>query len=106
MEEMSELLASGLEFDAVFCGNDHIGLGAIETLGAAGIRIPDDVALIGVDNWEGTVVDQEGFRQLASVDPELMQLGRLAAANLLQAEPAPGEHYSVPTLFPGPSTQR
>ena len=103
---MAELLASGAEFDAVFCGNDHEALGALETCAAAGIRVPDDIALVGVDNWEGTVVDQNGLRQLTSVDPELMELGRLAAANLLTSERTPGEHYTTPSLVVGPSSVR
>ncbi|MGN6128613.1 MAG: LacI family DNA-binding transcriptional regulator [Humibacter sp.] len=103
---MTELLQSGAEFDAVFCGNDHIALGAMETCAAAGIRIPDDIALIGVDNWEGTVVDQDGSRQLTSVDLELMELGRLGAASLTTSEHTPGEHFSTPTLALGPSSRR
>lgn len=101
---MMELIASRAEFDAVFCGNDHTALGAMEACASAGIRVPHDVALVGVDNWEGTVVDQNGTRQLTSVDPELMELGRLAAANLLTPERIPGEHYTAPSLVVGPST--
>ena len=104
-QAMTELLASGAEFDGVFCGNDHAALGAMEACRAAGIRAPEDVALVGVDNWEGTVVDQDGARQLTSVDPELMELGRLAAANLLTPEHTPGEHYTAPSLVVGPSTR-
>ncbi|HET6739356.1 MAG TPA: substrate-binding domain-containing protein, partial [Kribbella sp.] len=103
---MAELLQSGAEFDAVFCGNDHIALGALETCAAAGLRVPDDIALIGVDNWEGTVVDQEGSRQLTSIDLELMELGRQGAATLTDAQPAPGEHFSTPTLIVGPSSRQ
>ncbi|GAB3395617.1 LacI family DNA-binding transcriptional regulator [Humibacter soli] len=103
---MAELLQSGSEFDAVFCGNDHIALGAMEACAAAGIRVPDDIALIGVDNWEGTVVDQDGSRQLTSVDLELMELGRLGAASLTTSEHAAGEHFSTPTLVLGPSSRR
>ncbi|GAA4217749.1 LacI family DNA-binding transcriptional regulator [Actinocatenispora rupis] len=103
---MAELLASGAEFDAVFCGNDHIALGAIETCAAAGVRVPEDVALVGVDNWEGIVVDQRGADQLTSVDLELMELGRRGAASLLSPEHAPGEHYVTPTLVVGPSSRR
>ncbi|HWU47114.1 MAG TPA: LacI family DNA-binding transcriptional regulator [Humibacter sp.] len=103
---LTELIESGAKFDAIFCGNDHIALGLIDACAAAGIRVPDDVALVGVDNWEGTVVDQPGSRQLTSVDLELMELGRLGAASLLMNERAPGEHYSVPTLVVGPSSRR
>jgi LacI family transcriptional regulator len=105
-DSLTELLESGAKFDGIFCGNDHIALAAVEACTAAGIRVPDDVALVGVDNWEGTVVDQNGLRQLTSVDLELMELGRLGAANLLTAERIPGEHYSAPTLVLGPSSRR
>ncbi|GAA1585138.1 LacI family DNA-binding transcriptional regulator [Kribbella hippodromi] len=101
---MAELLQSGAEFDAVFCANDHLALGAMETCAAAGLRIPDDLALIGVDNWEGTVVDQAGSRQLTSVDLELMELGRLGATSLTTTDHTSGEHLTTPTLALGPST--
>jgi LacI family transcriptional regulator len=66
--------------------------------------VPGDVALVGVDNWEGTVVDQRGSHRLASVDLELMELGRRAAASLLGDGHTPGEHHVTPTFVPGPSS--
>ena len=38
--------------DAVFCFNDDMALGASRALHAAGVRIPEDVALVGCDNIE------------------------------------------------------
>jgi LacI family transcriptional regulator len=38
--------------EAVFCFNDDMALGASRALHAAGVRIPDDVALVGCDNIE------------------------------------------------------
>lgn len=102
-EAMAELLDSGTEIDAVFCGNDHIGLGALEACAARGLRVPDDVAVVGVDNWEGIVLDQ-GIRRLTTVDLELRRLGGLAAADLLAPERTPGEHLVAPTLMVGPSS--
>ncbi|MFC7404099.1 LacI family DNA-binding transcriptional regulator [Georgenia alba] len=46
----NELIASGVEFDAVFALNDALALGALRSLGKSGRRIPEDVALIGFDN--------------------------------------------------------
>jgi len=47
----TELLAAGpLEFDGVFAGNDLIGIGFIHAALARGIRIPEDVAVIGYDD--------------------------------------------------------
>ncbi|MFT4157374.1 MAG: LacI family DNA-binding transcriptional regulator [Microbacterium sp.] len=47
---MRQLLQRGVDFDAVFAFNDSLALGAIRALGDAGRRVPDDVAVIGIDN--------------------------------------------------------
>lgn len=46
----SELLDVGV--DAVFCVNDSTASGALETIRARGLRVPDDVALAGFDDLE------------------------------------------------------
>jgi LacI family transcriptional regulator len=48
--EMKMILASGAAPDGVFCGNDQIAIGVYETLASAGLRIPDDVSVVGFDN--------------------------------------------------------
>ncbi|HEY3549184.1 MAG TPA: LacI family DNA-binding transcriptional regulator [Propionicimonas sp.] len=103
VEAMTQLLDSGARVDAVFCGNDHIALGALDVLAARGIRVPDDVALVGIDNWEGLVVDQ-GIRRLTTVDLEPQRLGRLAAQDVIAEIRVPGEHLVAPTLVLGPSS--
>ncbi len=45
-----ELLASSASFDAIACGNDRIALGVIRRLEMEGIRVPDDVLVIGFDD--------------------------------------------------------
>jgi DNA-binding LacI/PurR family transcriptional regulator len=49
---MSELLASGSRPDAVFCFSDELALGALRAVADAGLRVPDDVALVGFDDIE------------------------------------------------------
>jgi LacI family transcriptional regulator len=102
-DAMSELLDSGAEIDAVFCGNDHIGLGVLGVCRARGLRVPDDVAVVGVDNWEGVVLDQS-TRRLTTVDLELQRLGRRAAVDVLAPDRTPGQHLVPPTLVLGPSS--
>src|SRR5690348_14458478 len=46
------LLRSAPELDAVFCGNDQIARGVGDTLREARRAVPDDIALVGFDNWE------------------------------------------------------
>ena len=38
--------------DAVMCGNDIMAIALIDTLNAAGIRVPEDIAVTGVDGYE------------------------------------------------------
>lgn len=47
---MLELLKLPERPTAVFCGNDVIAIGAINAATAHGVRIPEDVSLIGFDN--------------------------------------------------------
>lgn len=49
---MVELLERDRRLDAVFCFNDELALGALRTLHEQGVRVPDDVAVIGFDDIE------------------------------------------------------
>ena len=44
------LMARGTAFTALFAGNDTIAFGAIKALNEAGLRIPQDIALMGYDD--------------------------------------------------------
>jgi LacI family transcriptional regulator len=79
--------------DAIFCGSDQIARGVADTLRAVGRRIPEDVALVGFDNWGPMVLG--ALPPLTSVDMCLEDVGRAAAGYLLAAiggEPARGVH--------------
>ncbi|MEV0406208.1 LacI family DNA-binding transcriptional regulator [Actinoallomurus sp. NPDC050550] len=87
------LLATAGEFDAVFCGSDQVARGVTDALRAAGRRVPEDVAVVGFDNWDVMVLGSQP--PLTSVDMNLEGLGRGAADLLLAAingEPSPGPH--------------
>jgi LacI family transcriptional regulator len=49
-EAMQKLLSLKVRPDSVFCYNDIIGFGALKAIQEAGLRVPHDVALIGVSN--------------------------------------------------------
>lgn len=67
--------------DAVFCGNDQIARGVVDALRERGLAVPDDVAVVGFDNWE--LVARETRPPLSSVDLNLGALGRAAGQVLL-----------------------
>lgn len=48
--EVRALLDRGTAFDALFCVSDRTALGALDALREAGIRVPDDILVIGFDN--------------------------------------------------------
>src|SRR5512146_422855 len=47
---IGQLLVDGLDFDAVFCGDDDAAIGCTAALQRAGRRIPEDVAVAGFDD--------------------------------------------------------
>jgi LacI family transcriptional regulator len=69
--------------DAIFCGSDQIARGVADALHESGRRVPDDVALVGFDNWD--VMAQACRPPLTTVDPNLSEVGRVAARELLAA---------------------
>jgi LacI family transcriptional regulator len=69
--------------DAIFCGSDQIARGVGDALRAAGRRVPDDIAIVGFDNWEPMVLGANP--PLSSVDMCLEDIGRAAAEDLLSA---------------------
>jgi len=80
-EAAGQLLAD--QPDAIFCGSDQIARGVADTLRAVGRRVPDDVALVGFDNWAPMTLG--ALPPLTSVDPCLEEVGRAAAGQLLAA---------------------
>jgi LacI family transcriptional regulator len=67
--------------DALFCGNDQIARGAAEALRDRGISVPNEVSIVGFDNWD---VMAEGARPpLTSVDMNLKALGQEAGERLI-----------------------
>lgn len=49
-EAMRRILESGERPDAIFVASDLMARGALAVLAAAGLRVPDDIALIGFDD--------------------------------------------------------
>ena len=80
-EAVARLLASRQPFDAIFCGSDQIARGVIDALRERGIRMPEDIAVMGFDNWE--IIAEASRPPLSTIDMNLHELGKQAGARLL-----------------------
>ncbi len=78
--------------DAVFCGNDIIAFGVIEAAQALGIRIPDELSVIGFDNLP--LADWPSYR-LTTVDYPIADTVEAVVERLEQRLATPGLHPIV-----------
>ncbi len=78
---MQQTLRSGAEFTAVLASNDESAIGAMQALKEAGLKIPEDVAVIGFDDRQEAPAQNP---PLTSVHVPLYKLGYQAVEVLLQ----------------------
>jgi DNA-binding LacI/PurR family transcriptional regulator len=105
---MRELIDSGVEFDGLFAMNDELALGALRVLQDRGIRVPDDVAVIGFDDVDEA---QYAIPSLSTIDPGHREIAQTAVRLLAERSewgadegPAPRELRSRFTLIEREST--
>ena len=84
---MDALLNEAEPPDAVFCFNDALALGALRTLYERGLRVPEDVAVMGFDDIEAT---RYSTPSLSTVAPDKGAIARHAVSLLLERIDAPG----------------
>jgi DNA-binding LacI/PurR family transcriptional regulator len=65
--------------DAMFCFNDLLALGAVRRLHELGARVPDDVAVVGVDDIEDS---RFATPSLTTIRPDKARIAQLAVALL------------------------
>jgi LacI family transcriptional regulator len=71
-----QLLGRDPRPDGIFCFNDEAATGALRAILGGGLRIPDDIAVIGVGNMTNT-----DFLKvpLTTIDQNSVEIGRNAA---------------------------
>ena len=77
------LLTQHPDVDAILCGSDQIARGVLDTARDLHRTVPDDLAVMGFDNWE--VLTTNSRPELTSIDANLQQLGRTAALRMFAA---------------------
>jgi LacI family transcriptional regulator len=105
---MQVLLALNARPDGVFCYNDPVAVGAMRAILDAGLRVPQDVALVGAANMHYSDVLTV---PLSTVDQNTAAMGRQAAQRLLvcmtaKKPPARKQILLTPRLIVRASSRR
>lgn len=94
---MARLLALEDRPTGVFCTNDTVAAGAMKAVIRAGLRIPEDVAVVGFDDSSvSRIVEPE----LTTVRIDMDRMGRLAAEklfDLIEGTPSAETRIVIPT---------
>lgn len=76
-----ELIARNHPFTALFAYNDISAIGAIQAFQEAGLRVPEDVSLVGFDDIPLAVVFKP---ELTTVSQPLRRMGQIAAKTIIE----------------------
>jgi LacI family transcriptional regulator len=94
---MRSLLALPDPPTAVFAINDLMAIGALEAARAAGLRVPEDVAVVGFDNIPATSWVRPRLTTVAQFPADM---GRILTEALFEriagTETGPGRSFAVP----------
>jgi len=83
---VSTLVRRKAAFDAIFASSDLIALGAIRALRRAGMRVPEDVSVVGYDDM---LLSRLSTPALSTIKQDTYKAGRLLVARVLDAD---GDH--------------
>lgn len=78
---VEKLLHAGVPFTGLFAANDQMAVGAALALSEHGIRIPEDVSLVGFDDLSGSAYT---IPPLTTVRHSIYEIGKLAASVMIQ----------------------
>jgi LacI family transcriptional regulator len=101
---MSGILTSGAKLPtALFCVNDIVAFGCIRALKDAGIRVPEDISIIGFDNLPASaMVDPP----LTTIEVSKVEIGRLAMRTLYNDITLDLHQHPVKQLVSGELVER
>jgi DNA-binding LacI/PurR family transcriptional regulator len=92
-----ELLASQRPFTALFAFNDLAAIGAISAFQEAGLRVPEDISVVGFDDLPMATFSKP---QLTTIRQPLETMGQIAAKSLISRIESKAMHQAVIVIEP------
>jgi DNA-binding LacI/PurR family transcriptional regulator len=83
--------------DAIFALNDGLALPALEELERRGLRVPDDVALVGMGNLPLTQHSAVGISTIPEPVERMAEMAAELLLDLIKGRVKPPVHKSIPT---------
>jgi LacI family repressor for deo operon, udp, cdd, tsx, nupC, and nupG len=94
---MHQLLASDPRPTAIFAANDEMAIGAINELAARGIKVPQDVSVIGFDDISFARAYNPSLTTIRQLRTEIGRQAVLLLADVLAGKPVSSEPVIIPT---------
>lgn len=103
---LQRLLRSGKAFSGLICANDEMAAGAMVVARQHGIRLPEQLSIVGFDN---VIVARYVYPQLSTIDYPVEDMGRMAARwvlkNIYQQKGLKLQNLFEPTVVQRDSVQ-
>ena len=104
---MEQIFQSGVAFTAVLCSNDLTAIGAMESIYERGLRIPEDVSIVGYDDIQLSTYTHPGLTTVAVPREAVASAAFMSLLHLdesTEAEALGEAHVFTPTLVQRRST--
>jgi len=82
--------------DGIFCSNDTSAISAIQTIKKAGLKVPDDVAVVGFSNTPNSLIIDPA---LTTIDDHAFEMGQAAARLVIRQIEEPRENIESETII-------
>jgi DNA-binding LacI/PurR family transcriptional regulator len=90
---IDELLARPKPPSAIFAQSDEMAIGAMRAIRRHGLRVPEDISIIGFDGHE-----MSEFFDLTTIEQPVMRMGEMAAWSIMEKLKNPGSDFHSLTL--------
>lgn len=91
-----KILKIPLPPDGIFCSNDTSAISAIQTIRKAGLRVPEDIAVVGFSNTPTSLIIDPA---LTTIDDHAFEMGQAAARLAIRQIEQPQQNVASETVI-------